>query len=113
MIKELYNFKKGCHTFDLPTIIPGTASSVLVYVAVDTGKASHNTRQHLRIYTQTSEKRFEKYIYQYSYPQDAIVTNSENMWFPKTPDHKIYLEVTYDATPNCAFRMYALGHADD
>ena len=84
---------------------------MLVYVTVDTGKGIKAARQNLKIYTENeSGQRFEKYIYQYSYPQDTIVTNSKNMWFPMPHDHKVHLAVCNDPGPNCNLRMFATGY---
>ena len=103
----------GTHVYSIPTVIPATATNVLVYVTVDTWKASHTARQNLGIFVENKDDPrfpFKKEIYQYGYPQDAIVTNSENMWFPMPSDRKIYLQVHYDTGPNCFCRMFAMGY---
>ena len=108
---EILLQETGELSFDIPAVIPTTATNVLVYVTIDTGKAIKATRQNLKIYTKNrSGQHFEKYIYQYSYTQDAIVTNSENMWFPMPADGKIHLHVDHDAGQNCNFRMFATGY---
>ncbi len=70
-------------SFVIPSVIPSTAKNVLIYALMHCGQANRGTELHLKVFTQDgSNKRFEKYLYMFSWNQNAINTNSDNMWFP-------------------------------
>ena len=97
-------------SYVIPSVIPSTAKNVLVYATMYTGYAI-SVPQSIKIYTQDgSNKHYEKYIYSRSYPQSAVNTNSENMWFPMPTNRRVYMTVTHDAGSNCGANLYVVGY---
>ena len=80
-------------SFVIPTTVPSTACEVLVYVYVRMGN-SGNYLSHMKIYTESSPtRRFEKYLPIQTYPQSAVSTVSENMFFPMPSNRRIYVRL--------------------
>ena len=99
-------------SYVIPNVIPTTAKNVLIYVTAHTGYANNGPLQHIKISTDRngSDKHYEKYLYLHSYPQDAINTISDNMWFPMPANRRIYMTVTSDAGSNCLAQLYVIGY---
>ena len=94
----------------MPSVIPSTAKNVLVYVTIKSGLASCSS-QSIKIFTQdVSDKHYEKYLYSFSYPQNAVNSNSNNMWFPMPASRRIYMTVTDDVGTYCASNLYVVGY---
>ena len=80
--------------YEIPAVIPSTAREMLILVAALQGQANNIGNQYfLKIYTLQGTNRYEQYLYLYTWPQYAINTNSDNMWFPMPSNRMIYLEV--------------------
>ena len=100
----------GTLSYVIPSVIPSIAKNVLVYATMYTGHANH-VSQSIKVFTQDgSDKRYEKYLYSFSYSQNAINTNSGNMWFPMPTNRRIYMTVTHDAGANSAAHLNAVGY---
>ena len=100
----------GTLAYVIPSVIPSTAKNVLIYVILYTSSAN-SKYQSIKIFTQDgSNKRYEKYLFSYSYPQNAINTNSGNMWFPMPANRRIYMIVTDDAGLHCGANLFAIGY---
>ena len=97
-------------SYVIPSVIPSTAKNVLVYATLHSGGAS-SAKQHIKVFTQDgSGMHYEKYLYSYSYPQNAVNTNSDNMWFPMPANRRIYMTVTRDAGTHCYASLYVVGY---
>ena len=59
---------------------------------------------------QIDTTRYEKYLMVYSWSQDAISTNSDNMWFPMPPNRRVYLTVPTAHGANAGARLFAIGY---
>ena len=97
--------------FAIPATVPNTASEVLVYVYVRMGN-THGGLTHVRIYTQKSEdRRFDKYLTNHAYPQDAHTYTADNMWFPLTTERRVHVVVSKAVhTTNTDARIYVIGY---
>ena len=96
-------------SYTIPTVIPSTAREVLIYALLYTDYANY-AAQHVKIFTQEGSDRYEKYLYVHGYPQRAINTNSDNMWFPMPSNRRIMMTVTRDQGGNCNAYLYAIGY---
>ena len=96
-------------SYAIPSVIPSKAKNVLVYATMYTGHANR-VSQNIKVFTQNGGKRYEKYLYSFSYPQSAINTNSDNMWFPMPVNRRIYMTVTHDAGTNSRAELYVVGY---
>ena len=100
----------GTLSYVIPSVIPSTAKNVLVHATMLTGTAN-TVSQNIKIFTQDgSDRHYEKYLFSFSYPQNAINTNSDNMWFPMPVNRRIYMTVTHDSGPNCGAYLFAIGY---
>ena len=102
----------GSKAFDIPDIIPSNAKEILALVVVQVGNTDPQGRsQFIKIYTQQDSERYEKYVYIVAYRQNALVTNTENLWFPLTSNRLIYLDVSYVYTGSVNFvSLEAIGY---
>ena len=96
-------------SYVIPSVIPSTAKNVLVFATMYTGSANR-VSQSIKIFTQGRSKRYEKYLFSFSYPQGAINTNSDNIWFPMPVNRRIYMTLTDDAGNNCGANLYVVGY---
>ena len=101
----------GTVAFDIPSVIPSSAKEVLVLADMQTGYSSPNDVIHyVKIYTQQNSHNFEKYIVLKSYHQSAWSINSDNLWFPMTTGHKVYVESAKAHTQNLILNLHAIGY---
>ena len=78
-------------TFQIPSIIPQTAKEILVYVYI-VCHYSDAVFVQMKVYTEQSHtRRFEKYLPLQTWHQDAHTMTADNMWFPLTPNRRVYL----------------------
>ena len=97
-------------TFTIPNIIPSSAREVLIFVGANIGGSNRGPYQDVIIFTQIGTTRYEKYLTLYSWTQNAINTNSENMWFPMPPNRRVYLTVPARHDRNARVRFFAIGY---
>ena len=98
-------------SFVIPSVIPSAAKNVLIYAILSSGGANIGITLHLKVFTQDgSNKRFEKYLYLLSYYQNAVNTNSDNMWFPMPSNRRIYMTVDRDVGAHCGAQLFAIGY---
>ncbi len=98
-------------SFVIPNVIPSTAKNVLIYATMYSGTANRGISIHLKVFTQDgSNKHFEQYLFIRSFNQDAVNTNSDNMWFPMPANRRIYMTVDRDLGSNCRASLYAIGY---
>ena len=101
----------GTTPYNIPSVIPSTAREVFILVGTFQGDASEvGHSDFLKMYTQQGTNSYEQYLYLYSYLQEAVSTNSDNMWFPMPSNRLIYLEVPLDHGPHCWAELYAIGY---
>ena len=101
----------GTLAYDIPSVIPSSAKEVLVLASVHVGTTGPKGRQHyIKIYTQQGSQQYEKYIYIRSFPQPAVNTNSDNLWFPMTTGRQVFVELTYAHTGYLNFYLHAIGY---
>ena len=96
--------------YTIPNVIPSTAEEVLIYAFLQSGNANPNIAQHVKIFTQEGSSSYEKYLFVKSWDQNAINTNSDNMWFPMPSNRRILMTVTRDQGNNCAAELTAIGY---
>ena len=97
-------------SYTIPNVIPSTAKEVLIYAFLQSGHANQGTRQNVKIFTQEGSNRYEKYLFVKSWNQNAINTNSDNMWFPMPSNRRIMMTVTIDQGNSCAAELNAIGY---
>ena len=101
----------GTLAYDIPSVIPSSAKEVLLLASVHVGTTGPSGRTHyIKIYTQQGSQQYEKYIYIWSHPQDAVNTNSDNLWFPMTTSRQVFVELTYAHTGHLNFYLHAIGY---
>ena len=100
----------GTLTFTIPSVIPATASEVLVLIVASWGRSGPDIASFVKIYTQESNNRYEKYISLHTYPQEAWGSNADNTWFPMPSTGKIFAEVTTALTGNVHLELFAIGY---
>ena len=101
----------GTLAFDIPSVIPGSAKEVLVLASVWASNSGPRSRSHyIKIYTQQGSQQYEKYIYIWSYPQNAVNTNSDNLWFPMTTGRQVFVELMYAHINYLALYLHAVGY---
>ena len=97
-------------TFTIPDLIPHYANEVLIHAGVFSGRSNRGPYHDLKIFTQIGTTRYEKYLMVYSWSQEAYNTNSDNMWFPMPPNHRVYLTVPAAHGINGGVRLFAIGY---
>jgi hypothetical protein len=97
-------------SFSIPSVIPSTAREVLIHAGVFSGYSNKGPYHDLKFFTQIGTTRYEKYLLIYSWRQSAFNTNSDNMWFPMPPNHRIYLTVPAAHGRNAGVRLFAIGY---
>ena len=100
----------GTLTFNIPSVIPTTASEVLVLITAEWGYSGPDAASYVKIYTQESNNRYEKYISLHTYKQSAWGSNADNAWFPMPSTRKIFAEVTRALTGNVNLQLFAIGY---
>jgi len=102
----------GTIHYQIPDVIPDAAKEVFIHVAAFQGNTylDRELNDFLKIYTVNGYNTYEQYLYLYGYPQDAVNTNSDNMWFPMSSNRSIYLEVPVVNGPHCWVGLYAIGY---
>lgn len=99
--------------YQLPdkSVLPSSAREVLVYVFLYSGQQSDSQGINFEIFTQDGTKKYSKYFYWHLYGQNAVSFNSENMWFPLTPDRKLFVRPSAKpASPNAGSRIDVIGY---
>ena len=97
-------------SYSIPNVIPSTAKEVRIYISAQTGGSDRGAYQQLKIFTQEGSARYEQYLFLQSWAQNAINSNSENMWFPMPTNRRVYLTVQTDQGPNCEAELFAIGY---
>ena len=83
---------------------------VLVHAGVYSGWSNQGPSQDLKLFTQIGMHRYEKYLYLYSYSDEQVNTNSDNMWFPMPPNRRLSLTVPSPHGANTGTRIFAIGY---
>ena len=105
------NFTPGTtFHFQIPDIIPNSASEFLLYASMDCGTSVNDISDNIIFYVEHGGIRFEKFLRVHSYHQSAWNTNSDNMWFPMPADRQIHVDVVPVTIPNCSSRLHAIGY---
>jgi hypothetical protein len=81
------------YSFDIPSVIPATAHEVLIYARMYSGRSGVHQDLNIKIFTQIGRTRYEKYMFVALFPQDALTTSTDNMWFPMPTNHRIYVNI--------------------
>ena len=102
-------------TRDIPPVIPSSAKEVLLLAVVQVGNTSPTySSQYIKIYTEEKSDpkyvQYEKYIYVVSFPQNALVTNSENLWFPMPTNRQVSVELLSAYSGNAGISLFAIGY---
>ena len=97
-------------TFTIPNIIPSSAREVLIFVGASSGGSNRGPYHDLKVFTQIGTTKYEKYLTLYSWNQNAINTNSDNMWFPMPPNRRVYLTVPAAHGRYADARLFAIGY---
>ena len=69
-------------SFLIPNVIPDDARDVLVFASISSGHTSRVPYDNVKIYTLRGSRRYEQYLGLRTWDQNAVNTNSDNMWFP-------------------------------
>ena len=102
----------GTYQHSIPSAIPDTAREILLYATVFCGLTTQNINTDIAIYTVVGNERFEMYLRMHGWNQEAINTNSDNMWLPMPSNRLVYVQVpsTYSGAGVCGFRLSATGY---
>ena len=93
----------GTQAFHVPATVPTTANEVLLFVDVLVGYTSPSAHSHVKIYTIHKGIHYAKYVALYTYLQNALSTNSDNMWLPLFASRTIYVKVPNRYNPRNMF----------
>ena len=97
--------------YDIPSIIPSSAKEVLVLVSVRVGQSGPTNRvQCIEIYTEENGQQYEQYICIISYHHSAVITNSDNMWFPMTSGRQVFVKLSTSHTGDLKLALHAIGY---
>ena len=96
--------------FQIPDIIPHTASEFLLYASLDCGDGGGTKTNDIAFYVEHDGVQFKKFLYMRSYHQSAWNTNSDNMWFPMPADRQIHVIVQVAVPRNCRARLRTIGY---
>ena len=98
-------------SFIIPSIIPSDAKEVLLYVGVYSGdQAIKEQMQSVKIFTQIGRNTYAKYLMLYTFPENAVNSNSDNMWFPMPPNRSVLLTLTDKLNGNAYAQLSAIGY---
>ena len=97
-------------SFNIPSVVPSSATEVLIHAGFYTGSSNNGPLQYIKIFTQIGTAKYEKYLMMFSYPQSAINTNSDNMWFPMPPNRRVYLTLQTAVGNNAAAYLHTIGY---
>jgi hypothetical protein len=100
----------GTSSFTIPTVIPSSAREVLIYTSMFSAWSSVGPHQDVKIFTQIGTTPYEKYLHVYSAAQNAINTNSDNMWFPMPPNRRVYITVPRAHGSGTSVYLSAIGY---
>ena len=97
-------------TFQIPSTIPQTAKEILVYVYIIGGRSASIFVQ-MKVYTEMSHtRRFEKYLPLRTWSQEAHTMTADNMWFPLTPNRRVYLSLSGTTSGNVWGHINVIGY---
>ena len=97
-------------TFQIPSIIPQTAKEILVHAYIVGGNSSP-ALFHVKVFTEQSPtRRFEKYLYLQTWNQSAHTMTADNMWFPLTPNRRVYLSLSTTTVGFVWGHIYVIGY---
>jgi len=89
------NFTPGTISYDIPPTIPAGTREILVYFWVRKGGLATPTGVCTwKIYTQAGSETYFKKIMMHPWENQAITYNSDNQWFPITPQWQIHSELS-------------------
>ena len=101
----------GTLAYDIPYVVPSSATEVLMLATVQVGYSWPRDRVHyIKMYTQRNHRHFEKYIVVKSYNQNAWSTNSDNLWFPMTPSRQVFVKLSAAHASNIEFTLHVIGY---
>ena len=102
----------GTLAYDIPSVIPSSAKEVLMLASVFVGTTgpSSNGLHYIKIYTEQNSIQYEKYLMIYSWPHNAINTNSDNLWFPMTTSRQVFVKLSVAHTGYLRFHLHAIGY---
>lgn len=101
----------GTLAYDIPSIIPSSAKEILALVNLRIGQSGPtNHVQFIKIYTEENSQQYEQYITIISSPHGAVITNSDNLWFPMTSDQQILVTLSTSHTGDLKLILHAIGY---
>lgn len=101
----------GTYQYSIPGVIPDSASELLLYISVTCGHSSTGDGlKDILFYTMEGDQRFGVYLQIHAYHQDAINTNSDNVWLPMPTNRLVYVEVPVTYTRGCVYHLSTTGY---
>ena len=99
-------------SFLVPSVIPDTATEVLLFIEIIAGYNPNNDYCIVKIFTEESDdRRFEKYISIRTYPQNGHTMSEDNMWFPFMENRRVYLKLSKTMNPqNMGSNIHVIGY---
>ncbi len=101
-------------SYSIPRAVPNSAKAVLIYASVQCGHTRPDTFQDITIFTEGlyGYPRYKKYLLVHSYHQKAWSFNSDNMWFPMSPNRRVYVSYPKAMKINtgCYLSLDAIGY---
>lgn len=85
--------KGEVHDFALPEDLPKDTREVLLFVHVNIGWSKPNRPNFLKLFTQVDGRHYSHYLAFHTFEQNAISSNSDNVWLPMGTDRKVYVDV--------------------
>ena len=102
----------GTLAYNIPNVIPSSAKEVLMLASIAVGRSGPaNNLHYIKIYTRQNSLQYEKYLTVYTWPNNAVSTNSDNLWFPMTTGRQVFIELPVAHTDvNSYFYLHAIGY---
>lgn len=98
------------YSFSIPSLIPSNVHEVLIYARVHSGRSGLHQDLDIKIFTQIGVTQYEKYLFVAQWPQDALTTSTDNMWFPMPPNRRIYINIPAIRYNSGAVYLSAIGY---
>ena len=102
----------NAQSFLIPSVIPDTASEVLLYIEIIAG-ISQQGKCIIKIFTEESDdRRFEKYLSISTWHQHSYTMTEDNMWFPFMENRRVYVKLSNSLTQTqyVSGNIYVIGY---
>lgn len=96
--------------FSLPDDLPKNTREILLFVFVDIGWSKPKGLSFIKVFTKVDGVHHSHYIAMHIYDQNALSTNSNNVWLPMGSDRKVYVEILIKGKYGIEGSVYLIGY---